>query len=63
MEDKLTCGSCLLGTECHYAFVEFPEKIPELVLIHCQFDEEFYHEPDSPCWFPEKINNISNALR
>ena len=55
MEGKRTCGNCQLGQECHYAFVGFEQQIPELVLIHCQFDDEFYHYPDSPCWFPEKV--------
>lgn len=62
MDDKLTCGSCTLGKKCRYAFVGFQKQIPDLVLIRCQFDEEFYHSPDSPCWFPERINNISNAI-
>ena len=61
MAKELTCGSCVLGSECHYAFVGFEKTIPELVLIQCKYDDEFYHCPESPCWFPERIQNEKDA--
>ena len=54
MDDKITCGSCPLGNECRYAFVGLEDEIPRIVLIRCPFDEQFYHNTDSPCWFPDR---------